>query len=101
MDYIGIEETAKKWGTSKRFVQLLCSEGRIEGATRLGRAWMIPKDARKPMDGRTKAAKTEAERDMPLPRRTPFLYIRIPDKDSRGGFQIQYHRPCRGRGFRS
>ena len=75
MDYIGIEETAKKWGTSKRFVQLLCSEGRIEGATRLGRAWMIPKDARKPMDGRTKAAKTEAERDMPLPRRTPFLYM--------------------------
>ena len=75
MDYIGIEETAKKWGTSKRFVQLLCSEGRIEGATRLGRAWMIPKDARKPMDGRTKAAKTEAERDMPLPRRTPVLYM--------------------------
>jgi len=75
MDYIGIEETAKKWGTSKRFVQLLCSEGRIEGATRLGRAWMIPKDARRPMDGRTKAAKTEAERDMPLPRRTPFLYM--------------------------
>ena len=75
MDYIGIEETAKKWGTSKRFVQLLCSEGRIEGATRLGRAWMIPKDARKPMDGRTKAAKIEAERDMPLPRRTPFLYM--------------------------
>ena len=36
MDYISIDEAAKKWGLSKRFVQLLCSNGRIEGATRLG-----------------------------------------------------------------
>ena len=75
MDYIGIEEVAKKWGLSKRFVQLLCSNGRIEGATRLGRAWMIPKNAKKPIDGRTKAARSEHDVDMPLPRKTPFLYM--------------------------
>ena len=50
MDYIGIDEVAKKWGLSKRFVQLLCARGRIEGATRLGRAWMIPHNAKNPMD---------------------------------------------------
>ena len=75
MDYIGIEEVAKKWGLSKRFVQLLCANGRIEGATRLGRAWMIPKNAKKPIDGRTKAARAENYADMPLPRKTPFLYM--------------------------
>ncbi len=75
MDYIGIDEVAKKWGLSKRFVQLLCSEGRIQGATRLGRAWMIPRDAEKPIDGRTKAARAKQDEDMPLPRKTPFLYM--------------------------
>ena len=75
MDYISIDEAAKKWGLSKRFVQLLCSNGRIQGATRLGRAWMIPHDAKKPIDGRTKAARSKRDGDMPLPRKTPFLYM--------------------------
>ena len=75
MDYISIDEAAKKWGLSKRFVQLLCSNGRIEGATRLGRAWMIPHNAKKPIDGRTKAARSKRDADMPLPRKTPFLYM--------------------------
>lgn len=75
MKYIGIDEAAKKWGLSKRFVQLLCAEGRIEGTTRLGRAWMIPEDAIRPVDGRTKAARIQLEKDMPLPRKTPFLYM--------------------------
>ena len=75
MDYISIEEAAKKWGLSKRFVQVLCAKGRIEGATRLGRAWMIPHNAKKPIDGRTKAARSKRDADMPLPRKTPFLYM--------------------------
>ncbi len=75
MDFISIDEAAKKWGLSKRFVQVLCANGRIEGATRLGRAWMIPKNAKKPIDGRTKAARSKRDADMPLPRKTPFLYM--------------------------
>ena len=75
MDYISIDEAAKKWGLSKRFVQVLCANGRIEGATRLGRAWMIPHNAKKPIDGRTKAARSKRDADMPLPRKTPFLYM--------------------------
>ncbi|MBQ8850451.1 MAG: hypothetical protein IJ011_08990 [Clostridia bacterium] len=75
MDYISIEEAAKKWGVSTRSVQMLCSNGRIDGAVRMSRVWMIPKDAKKPIDGRTKAAKVKADEDMPLPRKTPFLYM--------------------------
>ncbi len=75
MDYMSIDEAAKSWGISTRSVQILCSNGRVEGAVRLSRVWMIPKNAKKPVDGRTKAAKKLADADMPLPRKTPFLYM--------------------------
>ena len=75
MDYISIEEASKKWGISVRSIQMLCANGRVEGAVRMSRVWMIPKNARKPMDGRTKAAKALADENMPLPRKTPFLYM--------------------------
>ncbi|MBE6925214.1 MAG: hypothetical protein E7461_00075 [Ruminococcaceae bacterium] len=75
MEYLKIEEIAKIWGLGVRRVQLLCSNGKIEGAVRFGRDWMIPRDAQKPVDGRTKAGRTVANMDMPLPRKTPFLYM--------------------------
>ena len=75
MEYLKISEVAKQWGLSERGVQSLCAQGKIEGATRFGRSWMIPRDARKPLDGRTKSAKARANEDMPLPRKTPFLYM--------------------------
>ena len=45
-EYISIQEAVKKWGISERRIQVLCSEGRVQGAFRLGRAWAIPADAR-------------------------------------------------------
>lgn len=75
MEYLKIAEVAKKWGLSERGVQALCSQGKIEGAARFGRSWMIPRNAAKPVDGRTKAGKVQANEDMPLPRKTPFLYM--------------------------
>ena len=75
MEYLKICDVAKKWGISERGVQALCAQGKIEGATRFGRSWMIPKDANKPMDGRTRAGKLCENADMPLPRKTPFLYM--------------------------
>lgn len=53
MEYIAAEEAANKWGISKRRVQILCSENRIEGAEKVGNMWIIPKDAIKPIDART------------------------------------------------
>lgn len=75
MEYLKIDEISKQWGIGVRRVQLLCAEGKIEGAMRFGRDWMIPKDAVKPLDGRTKAGRSLINEDMPLPRKTPFLYM--------------------------
>ena len=79
MDYLKIEDMAKLWEISPRRLQALCAQGRIEGATRFGRAWMIPRDASRPVDGRSKAGRDRTakllEADMPLPRKTPFLYM--------------------------
>lgn len=57
MDYISVKEAAKKWGISERRIQILCSENRIDGVMRFGRALMIPKDAEKPADARIKSGK--------------------------------------------
>ena len=78
-DYIKISEAAQAWGVTERRVQVLCANEKIEGAFRLGRDWMIPKNAKKPPDGRSKAAR-EAKSDimgenMPMPRKTPILYM--------------------------
>lgn len=75
MEYLKIDEIAKRWGIGVRRVQLLCANGKIKGAVRFGRDWMIPLDATKPADGRTKAGRALTNEDMPLPRKTPFLYM--------------------------
>ena len=75
MEYLKIDDVAKKWGLGARRIQILCAEGKIRGAVRFGRSWMIPADAEKPVDARTKAGRAQANEDMPLPRKTPFLYM--------------------------
>ncbi|MDO5574661.1 MAG: hypothetical protein Q4G60_11870 [bacterium] len=50
MDYISAKQAAEKWNTHVRVVQEHCKAGRIPGAKRLERAWMIPSDAEKPED---------------------------------------------------
>lgn len=52
MEYISAKEASIKWEISKRRVQLLCNSERIEGVTRIGNMWLIPKDAEKPRDAR-------------------------------------------------
>ena len=78
-DYLKIEEVAKKWNISTRRVQALCSADKIPGAIRLGRDWMIPHDAVRPTDGRTKAGRKEQQEikdtNLPFPRKTPFLHM--------------------------
>ena len=49
------EEAAGRWGIKIRQVQTLCSNKRIAGARKLGRMWLIPKNAEKPTDNRIKA----------------------------------------------
>ena len=53
-EYMTVQEAAKLWEISERRIQKLCEENRIDGVVRLSRVWLIPKDAKKPTDGRTK-----------------------------------------------
>ena len=52
MNYISTNEASEKWGISDRRIRVLCNEGRIEGAIKIGRNWSIPMDAQKPVDAR-------------------------------------------------
>ncbi|MBQ9797835.1 MAG: hypothetical protein IJW50_08960 [Clostridia bacterium] len=75
MKFLKIDEIAARWGVSPRAVQLLCKEGKINGAQRFGRAWMIPEDATRPIDRRTREGRAYDDDNQPLPRKTPFLYM--------------------------
>ncbi|WP_281740811.1 N-6 DNA methylase [Holdemanella biformis] len=55
-------EMAKQWNISSRRIAILCSEGRIEGAVKKGKTWLIPSDAPKPSDAR-KADEAEEEEE--------------------------------------
>jgi len=57
MDWMTPQEAAEIWGITERRIQSLCSLGAITGAIKKGRMWLIPKGAKKPVDGRTKAVK--------------------------------------------
>ncbi len=52
MEYITAQQAADNWGVSLRCVQAYLTNGRIKGAKRFGRAWMIPDSAEKPEDMR-------------------------------------------------
>lgn len=56
MNYLSVTQTAKKWEMTPRRVQVLCNEGRIEGAQRVGNVWTIPEYATKPSDARKKVS---------------------------------------------
>lgn len=75
MNKITVAQAAERWGVSVRRVQDYCRQGKIPGAQRVGTNWLIPPDALRPMDGRRKAAKEEADKDFPMPRKSPFLYM--------------------------
>ena len=57
MDYMTLKEAAEKWGVTPRRVNYYCVAGRIPGAVKMAGVWLIPKNAEKPIDGRTKQGK--------------------------------------------
>lgn len=61
LEWISPQQAAEKWGLTERHVQSLCANGKIKGVARLGRTWLIPRNAERPADGRTKEAKKEKE----------------------------------------
>ena len=64
------EQIAEEWGLSKITINDLCNKGKIPGAVKEGRKWLIPDDAARPIDGRVssgKYAKRNNAKIKPLP----------------------------------
>ena len=57
MKYMSTKEASKRWAISERRIRVLCNEGRIEGAIKIGRNWSIPADSAKPADARETSKK--------------------------------------------
>ncbi len=62
MDYLSIQDVSNKWNISKRRIQVLCRDGRINGAKMIGNMWVVPEDAERPKDARTKNPLIENKR---------------------------------------
>ena len=54
MKYLSVSETAKKWEVNERRVRALLQEKRIEGAIYENHRYLIPENAKKPLDRRIK-----------------------------------------------
>jgi Fic family protein len=52
MKYLTTKEIACKWNVNDRRVRFLCEEGRVDGAFKVGKTWMIAEDSSKPYDAR-------------------------------------------------
>ena len=61
MEYLTTTEMAKIWGLSSRRIGEACdimdTEGRVDGAIKKGKMWLLPADANKPADARYKENK--------------------------------------------
>ena len=55
MEYLPIQEFTDKWKISNRRIQILCRQGRINGAKMIGNMWIIPENAVRPADARIKS----------------------------------------------
>ncbi len=73
MQRVTAQQASEKWGISLRRVQDLCRQGKIPGAERFGKNWMIPADAGRPIDGRRREVREAKAEFIPLPRRSPML----------------------------
>lgn len=52
MQYRSVVEMANEWKVNERRVRVLLDQGRIPGAMKVGRSWMIPEGSIKPLDAR-------------------------------------------------
>lgn len=57
MDYLTSTEIAKIWGLTGRMVAYHCEAGRVQGAIKKGKVWLIPAGALPPIDGRRRKDK--------------------------------------------
>lgn len=74
MEFMTIQEASQKWGITERRIQVLCSEGRLDGAQKFGRQWAIPSNLEKPDDARIKTGKYINWREGGVPAFRPKIF---------------------------
>jgi len=52
MSFLTTKQASNLWGISARRIALLCEQGRIENAVKAGKTWLLPTNAKKPVDAR-------------------------------------------------
>ena len=72
--FISVSEAAKKFNISKRRVQILCEQGRIDGSSMVDGVWQLPNDAKKPKDARRKRV-DKSDFDICSDKKDDFLTI--------------------------
>lgn len=65
MEYLTTAELSVQWNITPRRIGVLCAEGRIDGAIKKGKTWLIPADSKKPSDKRFNKHKAENENSFP------------------------------------
>jgi len=50
--YKTVKEIATEWGVTLRSVQIMCVNGKIPGAKKMGKIWVVPADTVRPFDNR-------------------------------------------------
>jgi len=55
--YLTLAEASVKLNVCTRLLSLYCNQGRIKGAQRAGKLWLIPEDAEKPKDMRIRSGR--------------------------------------------
>ena len=60
MEFLTTKQAAELWGISPRRVALLFAQGRIPGAVKAGKTWLLPPDAKKPPDPRLPKGEKES-----------------------------------------
>ena len=93
-DYKTIRQVADEWGVTVRRVQMLCNDGKIPGAIKYGKSWILPVDVVRPFDKRSlkgrrkdnalsEKAKSEAIHQM-----NQMFLLNMQDRDLRGLYLI-------------
>lgn len=61
MEYLTTTEMSVQWNITSRRIGVLCADGRIDGAIKKRKTWLIPADSKKPSDKRFNNHGSESE----------------------------------------
>ena len=74
MEFLTTKEISKQWDISARRVVILCEDGRVPGAVKKGKTWLIPSSTENPEDRRYKRMKVYYDKFISLENKYGVIY---------------------------